>query len=95
MLVLGVLYLTAVFVFWAKPDNAPGTDWKVYRWLFVVAVLLPSVLDIGVATKNKDEEYWWNPQHTGLTVAYHAFHILGWIIVSVVILVIGRRFGKV
>jgi hypothetical protein len=95
LLVFATLYAGIVLFFWDKPAAWPHDvrAWMVQRWFFAMAVLLPGFLDIGAPTRPEREDgYYWPATDRVRTFCFHTFHVLGWIVVSLLVYVVTRRF---
>lgn len=70
-----------------------ASAWRRYRWLYALGVLLPAFFDIGVSLK-KDDDYFWkdDPHAQAMTFAFHALHIIGWFVLSLLAYAVSKRF---
>ncbi len=91
ILLLG-LYGISLFVFWSPTgpagwpvENRP--PWRAVWWAYSAAVLLPAILDVGVAVRPSDR-YWWSSGRQ--TALFHLLHILGWLTCTMLAIAISR-----
>jgi hypothetical protein len=53
--------------------------WSRHRWFFALAVLLPSIVDVGVTLRHGDDCFWQGEKHAmRKTALLHALHVAGW-----------------
>ena len=92
-LLAGCVYFVALG-FFSRPPSSVQSTW--HPLLFSLAVLLPSAIDIGVSTKDAQEQFPWHADGKNralLTRAFHLLHIAGWIVLSIVLYALGKRFS--
>jgi hypothetical protein len=93
VLIGGAAILAALMLFLASKRMADEDDgeWAHFRWIYAFAILLPTIIDIGVPLRPDEGSYYWPNKDRLLVWCFHGLQLIGWAAASLLAYAIAAR----